>query len=130
MNFTTLPKKKAEALQQFRKLLDVPENIIVLIFGTDETAENACGYAKEMVEAAHPDYSLVEFVYVEDSEVLADVLNTLETTATVNMEQLDESVALSISPGSHIIAYLLSKARFNYAPGYMNRTILAAMANA
>ena len=111
-------------------MLDVPENIIVLIFGTDETAENACGYAQEMVEAAHPDYSFVEFVYVEDIEVLGDVLNTLETTATVNMDKLDESVALSISPGNHIIAYLLSKARFNYAPGYMNRTILAAMANA
>lgn len=130
MNFTTLPKKKADALQRFRELLDVPENIIVLIFGTDETAENACAYAQEMVEVAHPDYSFVAFVYVEDIEVLAEVLDTLETAGTVNMEKLDESVALSISPGNHIISYLLSKARFNHAPGYMNRTILAAMANA
>ncbi|MGV3766007.1 MAG: hypothetical protein ACO1NW_07770 [Chitinophagaceae bacterium] len=130
MNFTTLPKKKADAQKKFRELLDVPENIIVLIFGTDETAENACGYAQEMVEAAHPDYSFVEFVFVETIEAVTEVLMELETAETVNMDKLDESVALSISPGSHIIAYLLSKARFNYAPGYMNRAILAAMANA
>lgn len=126
---STDPKKSRQDLQH---LINLPDITLVLILGNDQTAKDAQDYAKALLDAALnanlQDYKTVYFIPIPDPEIVLPVISQLPSN-DVELNNLADYIVLTISPAKNLLSYLLSKADFHIAKGYIKVAILKAMAN-
>lgn len=125
MSYTTLPAGPQQAIQKLKQIVGQPDMTVLLVFGKDETARNARAYSKALAEI--DDYVSVAFVEAAEPDGLLPYLQQLPDPK-VSLDSLDDYIALSISPDGNSPAYLVSRAQFEHAKGYIKTAILRAMA--
>ena len=127
---TVLPKNLDAAKREFIKILNRSDETIVLILWDDDIAEAASDLAKEITEANEGDmgfYRFVNYVVAPDPRSIIDVLKDLENRSGADLNNLEDSVIVSISPFHNVVSRVVAKDRFRRGPGSINTALIAAM---
>jgi hypothetical protein len=132
-NYVELPAGEAEAQRALQDLLDEPDQLLLLILGDDEVADEATDTANiirsRIGKHGMGMYDMVIFVKVAMPATILPLLNRMEWHSRVKPAEYDNFVLLSISPFRNIISEGVSKARFMKGRGSMHTAVMTAYAN-
>ncbi|PWV56587.1 hypothetical protein [Chitinophaga sp. S165] len=132
-NFVALPTEEAEAQKALQDLLDQPDQLLLLILGDDDVADEATDTANFIRSRIGKNgismYEMVVFVKVTAPMTILPLLNKLKSHERVNLADYNDFVLLSISPFRNIISEGVTRARFMKGRGSMNTAVMTAYAN-
>lgn len=132
-NFVTLPTEESAAQKELQELLDQPDQLLILILGDDNVADEATDMAnmiRARVEKGEMGlYEIVVFVKVTDPGIILPLLTTLKRHDRVNLDDYENFVLLSISPFRNVISEGITKARFMRGRNSMTTAVMTAFAN-
>ncbi|HTC00544.1 MAG TPA: hypothetical protein VK705_07665 [Ferruginibacter sp.] len=105
----------ADGKKKFDDFLKQPTVILLLIFGEDSSAVIGQKYCNDLLSQSPGQFPDVQFIFVPDYNLILTSLQAL----SINIQETDskpfvwnqytDTAALSISPKSNIISYLLTK---------------------
>jgi hypothetical protein len=127
-SFTTLPDNPASARSTFIRLLNLPDETLVLIIGEDDTADDAANVAQQIIEENDNIFRFVNFMRVPDCDFLMNDLQQLSND-NVDLSRVDEYVVMSISPFKNILSEAVTRQRFSNGRGSIVTAIISAIAN-
>ncbi len=132
-NFVALPTEVSEAQKALQDLLDQPDQLLLLILGDDDVADEATDTANFIRSRIGKNgismYEMVVFVKVTAPMTILPLLKKLKSHERVNMADYNDFVLLSISPFRNIISEGVTRARFMKGKGSMNTAVMTAYAN-
>lgn len=132
-NFVALPTEDSAAQKALHDLLDQPDQLLLLILGDDDVADEATDTANFIRSRIGKNgismYEMVAFVKVTAPMTILPLLKTLKCHERVNLADYNEFVLLSISPFRNVISEGVTKARFMRGRGSMNTAVMTAYAN-
>lgn len=132
-NFVALPTEESEAQKALQDLLDQPDQLLLLILGDDDVADEATDTANfirsRIGKNGNNMYEMVVFVKVTAPMTILPLLRKLKIHERVNLDDYNDFVLLSISPFRNIISEGVTSARFMKGRGSMNTAVMTAYAN-
>ena len=132
-NFVALPTEGSEAQKVLQELLDQPDQLLLLILGDDDVADEATDTANFIRSRIGKNgismFDIVVFVKVTAPMTILPLLKTLKIHERVTLADYNDFVLLSISPFRNIISEGVTKARFMKGSGSMNTAVMLAFAN-
>jgi hypothetical protein len=132
-NFVALPTEEAGAQKALQDLLDQPDQLLLLILGDDDVADEATDTANFIRSRIGKNgismYEMVVFVKVAAPMTILPLLKRLKSHERVNLADYNDFVLLSISPFRNVISEGVTRARFMKGRGSMNTAVMTAYAN-
>ena len=124
-----LPRDQQRSRQAFVEILNRPDELVVLILWDDETAVAANEFVQRIAESSEGSqgiYRFVNFVVAPEPNSIIGVLKQLDNNSNADLNDLEDSVIVSISPFRNIVSEVITKRRFMRGKGSLNVAILAA----
>jgi hypothetical protein len=132
-NFVALPTEESGAQKALQDLLDQPDQLLLLILGDDDVADEATDTANFIRSRIGKNgismYEMVVFVKVTAPMTILPLLKKLKSHERVNLADYNDFVLLSISPFRNVISEGVTRARFMKGRGSMNTAVMTAYAN-
>jgi hypothetical protein len=125
----TLQRDQAKARKAFIEILNRPDEPVVLVLWDDDTAVAANDFVQRIAESNEGSqgiYRFVNFVVAPEPDSIIDVLKQLDNNSNADLDDLENSVIVSISPFRNIVSEVITKKRFMKGKGSLNVAILSA----
>ena len=124
-----LSRDQQKARKSFVEILNRPDEPIVLILWDDDIAVAANEFVQRITESAEGSqgiYRFVNFVVAAEPGSVISILQQLDNNSGADLNDLEDSVIVSISPFRNIVSEVITKKRFMKGKGSLNVAILAA----
>lgn len=132
-NFVALPTEESAAQKALQDLLDQPDQLLLLILGDDDVADEATDTANFIRSRIGKNgismYEMVVFVKVTAPMTILPLLKKLKVHDRVDLAGYKDFVLLSVSPFRNVISEGVTRARFMKGRGSMNTAVMTAYAN-
>ena len=126
-----LPDDASQAKEKFIKILERDDETLLLVLWDDDTASAANELLKKLAKKfdGDPFYDFLNLVSAPDPKRIIPVLQDLDIDDGLTLDDIENTVIVSISPFRNIISEVVSKERFQNSRGSVTTAINAAMAN-